>query len=174
MLYWLFNNKKGTDWKPPLLLKHLARVNGTEGSGRTLPCSATETEGEQWQKAITARNNQQWCSHPFTLLIRYFYPLLLGRWSEAWLSCSSPQGPWGAVWNCGLVLKNRDCCCSFSTAELEVSLQYPDYRTSSAALTASCKSRTESMPVKEGCQGWRPGEERGQEKPSGGMRKPLY
>lgn len=86
------------------------------------------------------RERKQRCSHPFALLILYFYPLLPGRWSEAWLSCSSPQGPWGAVLKCGLALKNRDCCCSFSTVGLEVSLQHPDYRTSSAALTASCKT----------------------------------
>lgn len=150
------------------LLKHATRVTGTEGFGRTLPRPATETEKKT--AAESKHGNQQppernqRCRCPWALLILYFYPLLPGRWSAAWLSCSSPRGPWGAVWNCGWALKNRGCCCSFSTVGLEVSLQYPDYRTSSAALTASCKGRTESTSVRCGCQGWRPGEEKGQEK----------
>lgn len=136
-----FIDKKVTDWTPPPLLKRFSSIIGTEGFG-TMAC--TETERKQWQKANTKTSNNQKAqrrSHPSALPILYFYPLLLERWSAAWLSCSSPQGPWEAVLSCGLVLKNRDCCCSFSMVELEVSLQHPDYRTSSAALTASCKAQ---------------------------------
>lgn len=57
--YWLFKDKKGTDWTPPPLFKHVTRVIGTEGFGRTLPCSATGIERKQWQKVNTATNSQE-------------------------------------------------------------------------------------------------------------------